>query len=165
MFGKLNFSMYGTRDAAQNWASEYADMFLSIGFIQGKASPCVFYNRERQIRTFVHGDNYVSSAQPDQLKWLKGELERKYQIKIQWLRPGPEHQREIRILNRIVGWNNARGIEFEADPRRVQVILSQLGLEASSTNSSTIGPWYSGTHACALTADGWDVSICSKDYS
>ena len=77
MCGKLNYSMYGTRDAAQNWANEYAGMLINIGFTQGLASPYVFYHRERKIRTFVHGDDYVSSAQPAQLIWLKQELEKK----------------------------------------------------------------------------------------
>ena len=40
--GRLNYSMYGTRDAAQNWSSEYAEVRASIGFTQGKATPCVF---------------------------------------------------------------------------------------------------------------------------
>ena len=62
--GQLNYSMYGTRDAAQHWATEYAEMLVDIGFTQGKASPCVFHHKGRHIRTFVHGDDYVSSAQP-----------------------------------------------------------------------------------------------------
>ena len=69
--GKLNYSMYGTRDAAQNWASEYAEMLVAIGFVQGKASPCVFHHESPGIRTFVHGDDYVSTAMPEQLQWLK----------------------------------------------------------------------------------------------
>ena len=101
--GKLNYSMYGTRDAAQNWANEYAEMLMSIGFVQGSASPCVFYHKERQVRTFVHGDDYVSSAIPKQLEWLKGELEKKYKIRTQWLGPGEHYQQEVKILNRIVG--------------------------------------------------------------
>ena len=125
--GKLNYSMYGTRDAAQNWAKEYADMLVNIGFTQGKASPCVFfYHKEKGIRIVVHGDDYVSSAMPTQLEWLKGQLERRYQIKTQWLGPGDNHQREIKILNRIVAWGNVRGITFEADPRHAELIISQL---------------------------------------
>ena len=42
MCGRLNYFMYGMRDAAQNWAKEYSDMLVSIGFKQGTASPCVF---------------------------------------------------------------------------------------------------------------------------
>ena len=44
--GLLSYSMYGTRDAAQNWASEYADMLVSVGFLQGKAYPRVFHHKE-----------------------------------------------------------------------------------------------------------------------
>ena len=38
--GLLKYSMYGARDAAQNGASEYAEMLISVGFMQGNASPC-----------------------------------------------------------------------------------------------------------------------------
>ena len=95
--------MCGTRDAAQNWANEYADMLVGIGFRQGTASPCVFYHEERKIRTFVHGDDYVSSAVPRQFERFKGQFERKYQIRTQWLGPGDQYQQEVNILNRIVG--------------------------------------------------------------
>lgn len=44
MCGKLNLSMYGTRDAAHIWASEYAGMLICIGFVQGSASPCLFHH-------------------------------------------------------------------------------------------------------------------------
>ena len=44
MCGKLLKSMYGTRDAAQNWGAAYSEFMKSIGFQQGKASSCVFCN-------------------------------------------------------------------------------------------------------------------------
>ena len=94
--GKLSYSMYGTRDAAQNWASEYADMLVSIGFTQGRASLCVFFHEQRGIRTFVHGDDYVSAAMPKQLEWLKAQLEGKYQIKTQWFGQGEQRSREVK---------------------------------------------------------------------
>ena len=37
MVGKLNLSLYGTRDAALNRASEYTSYLKSMGFIQGLA--------------------------------------------------------------------------------------------------------------------------------
>ena len=40
--GKLRLSMYGTRDAAQDWYKEYSQQLMNVGFIQGKASPCAF---------------------------------------------------------------------------------------------------------------------------
>ena len=60
--GRLNYSMYGTRDAAQNWFEEYCQGLVGIGFKQGPAIPCVFYHEDRAIRTYVHADDYVSTG-------------------------------------------------------------------------------------------------------
>ena len=37
--GRLNLSLYGTRDAAQNWAAEYTATLCGAGFVTGRASP------------------------------------------------------------------------------------------------------------------------------
>eukprot|EP00400_MALV-I_sp_L67-5_P000077 gene77-1189_t len=34
MCGRLNLSMYGTRDAARNWTDEYHSTLTSLGFIR-----------------------------------------------------------------------------------------------------------------------------------
>ncbi len=47
--GKLNKSMYGTRDAAQNWEEEYTSVLVGIGFRRGKASPCVFSTKSETL--------------------------------------------------------------------------------------------------------------------
>ena len=113
-----------------------AEMLMSIGFTQGKASPCVFHHQTRRIRTFVHGDDYVSTAMPEQLRWMQRKLWEKYQIKTQWLGPGSEHQREVKILNRIIGWHDQKGISFEADPRHAEIIIEQLKLKEAKGVSS-----------------------------
>ena len=56
---KLEYSMYGTRDAAINWHDEYSSQLVDVGFVQGKASPCTFYHPTRRVRIVVHGDDYV----------------------------------------------------------------------------------------------------------
>ena len=75
--GRLNFSMYGTRDAAMKWQEEYSRRFVENGFSQGVATPCVFYREGTGIRTLVHGDDYVSVGKPHHLRWMKGMLEEK----------------------------------------------------------------------------------------
>ena len=40
--GELMMSMYGTKDAALNWALEYGDTLRAAGYEQGKANPCLF---------------------------------------------------------------------------------------------------------------------------
>ena len=108
--------MYAIMGAAQNCANDYAEMLKSIGFKQVDASPCVFYRDTRKIRTFVHDDDYVSTALPTHFKWYREQFEKRYQIKTQWFGPGNGYQREVKILNRIVGCDNATEVVFEADP-------------------------------------------------
>ena len=158
--GRLNYSMYGTRDAAQNWANEYAEMLKEIGFEQGLASPCVFYHKLRGIRTFVHGDDYVSTAIPKQLTWLKDQLESKHKIKTQWLGPGKDHQREVKILNRIIGWDNQKGVVYEVDPRHVEIIVDQLKLKEAKA-VATPGTKEEGTttHDCTEALDEQQSSM------
>ena len=38
--GKLEFSMYGTRDAAKNWAAEVERTMEGLGFTTGMHNPC-----------------------------------------------------------------------------------------------------------------------------
>ena len=51
---KLEMTMYGTRDAAQNWEEEYTEFMISTGFTRGKGSPCIFMHKERNIRAVIH---------------------------------------------------------------------------------------------------------------
>ena len=114
--GGLNFSMYGTRDAAQNWFDEYSQQLVSIGFVQGAATPCIFHHKEKGIRTFVHGDDYDSTGKVESLLWMKGQLEKRYQIRTQVLGNGEGQVKEVKIFNRIITWDQCKGIMYEADP-------------------------------------------------
>ena len=85
---------------------------------------------------FVHGDDYVSTTMPEQLRWMQRKLEEKYQIKTQWLGPGSEHQREVNILNRIIGWHDKKGISFKTDPRHAEIIIEQFKFKEAKSASS-----------------------------
>ena len=78
MCGKFNYSMYGTRAAAQNWFEECSRKLIENGFTQGKATPWLFYNKERATRAYVLGDDYVSTGMPDQGQWLRRKFEETY---------------------------------------------------------------------------------------
>ena len=121
--------MYGTRDAAQNWFDAYSQQLIDVGFRQGLASPCTFYHQQRGIRTYVHGDDYVSTGAPNQLKWFQTQLEKSYQVKTQVLGPDENPLKQVKILNRIVTWDDKRGLGYEADPRHAELIKQQLTLE------------------------------------
>ena len=128
--------MYGSRDAAQNWYEKYSSHLISVGFQQGRASPCVFYNLERGIRTYIHGDDYVSTGKVEQLKWLKTQLEANYIVKTETLGPGPDNKKQIKILNRVVSWHDTQGILYEADPRHTEIIIKQLQLTEAKAAST-----------------------------
>ena len=67
--------MYGTGAGAHDWESEVTRAMTDIGFKQGKASPCVFWHRQREIKALFHGDDFVSSVERTELEWLCKGLE------------------------------------------------------------------------------------------
>ena len=52
--GQLQFSLYGTRDAARHLAREYTTFLLSHGFQVERASPCNFTHQARRVHLTVH---------------------------------------------------------------------------------------------------------------
>ena len=127
LVGELNYSMYGTRDAAQNWGEECASTMKSIGSEQGTASPCTFSHASRGLRCYIHGDDFVTIGKEHELKWMKQELEKAYEIKTQFLGPNKEESQQVRVLNRILTWGS-EGISYEADPRHAEIVISELKL-------------------------------------
>ena len=74
MWGKLNKSLYGTRDAARNWEAAYTEFMVSIGFEVG--TPCTFYHEEKDVRAAVHGDDFTMLGSRSGLDWFKGKESR-----------------------------------------------------------------------------------------
>ena len=127
LLGKLRLCLYGTRDAAKGWQETLSAHLVSIGFTRGKGHPCVFFHPERDIKTLVHGDDYVSSGTPESMDWLEKELTKAYEIKTQKVGKCDGYKGEGKVLNRILrvtedGW------EMEADPRHAELVVEQLGL-------------------------------------
>ena len=83
------------------------------------------------IRTHIHGDDYVSTGKPEQLKWTGAQPENKCTVNRQLLGPGEDNAKQVNILNRIAMWDNTRGITYEADPWHVEIIIKQLQLNGA----------------------------------
>lgn len=132
MCGCLNKAMYGTRDAAQNWASEYIDFITSIGFAKGMSTPCVFYHKERNLRVVVHGDDFTILAYQEGVMWFRQEIQTRYEVKLRGCIGSDKNDlKEMTILNRIIEWTD-EGIIYEADQRHADIIIRDLGLERSN---------------------------------
>ena len=133
MCGMLNVSMYGTRDAVLNWATEYGDTLKAAGYKQGVANPCLFWNPDTDVSIMVHGDDFVAVGDPEELKKTQKVLNDKYQIKVETLGGACEDSKEIRILNKVIRYTED-GIELEADPRHAELVVRQLGLEEAKAS-------------------------------
>lgn len=126
LLGKLNLSLYGTRDAALNWQNTLSKHLVSIGFLQGVGHPSLFHHPRRGIHTLVHGDDYTSSGYKEDLDWMEQELAKEYAIKSQ--RIGPNGGvKEGKVLNRVIRYEGNRW-EIEADQRHAELIVEKLGL-------------------------------------
>ncbi len=126
--GKLRVSMYGTRDAALNWATEYGDTLKAAGFKQGISSPCIFRHEKKGVVVMVHGDDFVAVGEGEQLRETKRVLEEKYKIKVETLGRDKGDVREVRVLNKVIRLTDG-GIELEAGPRHAELVVRALGLE------------------------------------
>ena len=69
--GKLNVSMYGTREAQINWENIYAEILTEAGLRRGIGTPCVLTHDKRGIRVVVHGYDFLASGKSSQLAWMK----------------------------------------------------------------------------------------------
>ena len=131
--GRLNFSLYGTRDAASNWEECYSQALIELGFKQGLSSPCVFHHPTRGISTMVHGGDFTSLGVESEFVWLRASLESKILIKDRGiLGPEAHHLREFRLLSCIITCTSSC-IQYEAHQRHSEIIMYDSNLESSNT--------------------------------
>ena len=128
LVGQLQISLYGTRDAAQNWAATYTKFLVKIRFRRGRASSCNFVHKKRNITMTVHGDDFLAVADLDQIEWIEEQLKSEYAIKAEVPGPEPELSEEINILNRSIRWCGDT-LEYEADSRHAKVIIESCEVQ------------------------------------
>ena len=118
----------------------------------------MFWNPERQTKTLVHGDDYVSAGDEESMKWLEDELAKAYEIQSQKLGMSKDFHQEGKVLNRIIRCTDS-GWEVEADPRHAELVVEQLGL-ADEKGCAT--PGNSGTEE---EENDEDVSLVGEDFT
>ena len=144
--GHLRMSLYGTRDAAMNWQEEVA------GIPAWAVQPMLYYHPQRNLRTFLHGDDFATVGTRPEVQWFKSALEKRFEIKTQCVGPGAvagglkkvtgtasgpapttahgenmQEGSEGRLLNRVIRCTPA-GWEVEADQRHADLTLQELDL-------------------------------------
>ena len=133
MCARLLRHMYGTRMAADGWQEEYSTLLIELGFRQGTACPNLFHHESRGIKCSVHGDDFTSCGGSDQLDWFEKAVAERYEVTVgPRLGPGPDDAKEALALNRVVRWTE-HGIEYEADPRQSERLVSECGLTGANS--------------------------------
>ena len=77
-----------------------------LGFTRGKAVACIFCHHVKDIRLVVHGDDFTVLGHEKELDWLCQKMRGRYDIKISRMRLNGGDDDAIRILNRVVSWND-----------------------------------------------------------
>ena len=90
----------------------------------------VFYRERDGVGCVVHGDDFTYEGPADALASIPDDLRTCWLLKIRGLLgPDSTDDKEVPILNRVVRWENG-DILYEADPRHVEKLLRDLGMES-----------------------------------
>ena len=133
--------MYGTRDAGSIWEHVYGEALVSMDFTQGRASPCCFffYHDKHQLSCVVHGDDFTCLGADASLDIVEKQIQEHFEVKLKGrLGLGEHDQRQMRVLNRIVHVSE-EGLSYEPDPRHVELLCRDLGLQVGSVSCGTPG--------------------------
>ena len=108
----------------------------------------------------VHGDDFAAVGEEEKLAETRKVLEEKYNIKVEVLGGDKDDAKEVKILNKVVR-RTENGIEMEADPRHVELIVRELELEKAKASKSP------GSKAVKSKSDsdkssGQNVAILSR---
>ena len=135
--GLLQYSLYGTRDAAQSWEEELASTLSDLKLTRGSACPCAWRGciKEEDIVATVHGDDITIGGERSAVELLIKMTSKRYEIKKQVIGEDPDIEKSGRILNRVIVWNRD-GITIEADQRHVREILKGLELERANHSAT-----------------------------
>ena len=139
MCGRLLRALYGygTRQAGRAWEEEYTRTLRRVDFQREKCKPCMYYHPRRDVRFLVHGDDFTVAGNDSEHKYVGEVFHNQYKTKVRGiLGPDLHDMKAMTILNRIVEWTNA-GIQYEADPRHVDLIIEELGLENANGSDVT----------------------------
>ena len=135
--GRLKRSMYGFRDASHEWMRDWQKLLEGEGYAIGVANPALFYNKERESRGAVHGDDFYVLGPKASIDHVGKTLASKYSVRESHrLGFGAHCVQEATVLNRVVilGVEGGRKfVQIEPDARHVELILADLGLDAETT--------------------------------
>ena len=135
--GLMKKSMYGTRDAASNWERDWQEHVRNWRFQFGLGSKKLFHHKENRLSGLTHGDNFVLTGPTKTLTEFENETTSVYSIKAKIV--GHGSPKSIKTLNRRLH-SGKRGFVYQHDPRHVDVLVKDLGLEHGNSVQTPATP-------------------------
>jgi len=154
---RLLKAMYGLRDAGASFDRVVTLSLGDLGFREGAFSPYLATNAPQNrkdgvsgdpptdvVRLTRHGDDFVALGTRSANKRFESGLSRHLIVKHQGTF-GPRKElgdvQEVSHLNRIVRWclGGTRRVELEPDPRHVEILVRQAGLQEGAKGVTTPG--------------------------
>ena len=83
----------------------------------------------------MHGDDFIFTGSRREISWLKAKFEKEYSCKSEVIGRQKGMQHSARFLNRVISFTS-KGIEWEADQRLVEGIISGMGVQDCAPSSS-----------------------------
>jgi hypothetical protein len=97
--GKLEKALYGTRDAPQAWLEELGATLEELGFSASAHYPGVYYHSGMDVSMVTHVDDLLCGGSPENLAWLRTELQKKYEVKGDVMK---EAYGQVKFLGRVI---------------------------------------------------------------
>ena len=130
--GLLMMTLYGCRDAGSNFELFVFEILSEAGCVRGLTSSCVYFQKNRGVRLFHWGDDFVLLGKRSQCSWISDQLGKKLIVKTRGtLGPRKGDLREISILHEhLPGSPGGEKITYCADPRHGEALRIQCGMDA-----------------------------------
>ena len=160
-------AMYGAKDAGACWDGFADQVMRSLGYKPGGFCACVYSNAAQQSTCWRHGDDFVLLATREEHKRFMAEANKQMILKSVGIL-GPYAKdgevQEIRCLNRIIrlvqpafqGYDESY-LEWEADPRHLQILMTNLQVKPDSKAL--------GQPGCKMEANADTTPLESKDVA
>ena len=141
-------AMYGTKDAGACFDTKCEEVMRSLGFEIGTFSPCLYHHPGTGLKVFRHGDDFITCGSRAQAREFHESAGRHLLLKhVATLGPSSAlgDSQEVRCLNRIIRWarppysSTEEHIEYEPDPRHVEIVIANMGLSTTSKGLSSPG--------------------------
>ena len=118
MCGLLQYSLYDTRDAAQNREEELTSTLSDLTLTRGIACPCVKQGciKGKHIVATVHGNDITIGGERSAVEFLIKMISSTYEIKKQVIGEDADLKKSGRILNRVIKWRRG-GITIDMPGR------------------------------------------------